>query len=253
LSLTTHTHARRWHAGRTPVSCRTEQYIIKPPSLHRTAAAAGAFAWHTDGACAAAARGRPVASSPHLCLWVALDDMRRDNGCLVVLPRAQGARAAWQTAAVCAAGGRHSSGSGSSSGWASGSSQPPAGARQQLQYLSVSSTQQLLEQLSHHLHDHSWCGGSQQQQQQQTGASCGWMGQPPPLGLLLPAGTAVSAWLYRWQHCLLLHCCDRRHGMHTGWLAVCVFIKSEVGCGCGCGCVCVCVCVCVSSTSRHAT
>jgi ectoine hydroxylase-related dioxygenase (phytanoyl-CoA dioxygenase family) len=58
-----------------------EQYIIKPPNIH----SASAFGWHYDSQYATSS-GRAVAHSPYLSLWVALDDVDQENGCLVVIP-----------------------------------------------------------------------------------------------------------------------------------------------------------------------
>ena len=53
------------------------QYVIKPP-----ATSAAAFAWHRDSDWLGEAAGR----ASYLCVWCALDDMTRANGCLLVRP-----------------------------------------------------------------------------------------------------------------------------------------------------------------------
>jgi len=64
-----------------PLCTATEQFIIKPPHSNL----ASAFNWHCDSQYASST-GRTVQYSPYVSLWVALDDMAPDNGCLVVLP-----------------------------------------------------------------------------------------------------------------------------------------------------------------------
>lgn len=69
-----------------PLSAVAEQYIVKPPNL---SLAATAFGWHYDSQASRAA-GRGLVHTPYLSLWVALDDMSADNGCLVLMPGARG-------------------------------------------------------------------------------------------------------------------------------------------------------------------
>lgn len=70
----------------SPLSALAEQYIVKPPNLNL---AATAFGWHYDSQASRAA-GRGLVHTPYLSLWVPLDDMSADNGCLVLMPGARG-------------------------------------------------------------------------------------------------------------------------------------------------------------------
>uniref|UniRef100_A0A383VSD0 Uncharacterized protein n=1 Tax=Tetradesmus obliquus TaxID=3088 RepID=A0A383VSD0_TETOB len=65
--------------GSTAVLLYNEQYIIKPPHSRGSA-----FGWHYDS------QWCDKQYSPYLSLWVALDDMTAENGCLVVLPGSRG-------------------------------------------------------------------------------------------------------------------------------------------------------------------
>ena len=57
-----------------------EQYIVKPSR----SAAGGAFGWHRDSDSLLKATGDRENATPYLSVWVAIDDMTLDNGCLVV-------------------------------------------------------------------------------------------------------------------------------------------------------------------------
>jgi ectoine hydroxylase-related dioxygenase (phytanoyl-CoA dioxygenase family) len=98
-----------------------------------------------------------VRHSPTLALWVALDDMTADNGCLVMLPGHRALRCVDGGAAAAAARER-----------------PVA-------YVEASRTWEGLQQL-------------EALQQQQEGG-----GKAQPVGLLLPAGTAVLFWDDVWH------------------------------------------------------
>ncbi|KAK9842877.1 hypothetical protein WJX74_003801 [Apatococcus lobatus] len=55
-----------------------DQYIVKPPRSHSSG-----FAWHHDS------QWLPdnAAYYPYISIWVALDDVDEDNGCLHILPK----------------------------------------------------------------------------------------------------------------------------------------------------------------------
>ena len=55
-----------------------EQYIVKPSR----SAAGGSFGWHRDSDSLIKVTGENA--TPYLSVWVAIDDMTSDNGCLVV-------------------------------------------------------------------------------------------------------------------------------------------------------------------------
>jgi hypothetical protein len=62
-----------------------EQYIMKPPCSKGSA-----FGWHYDSQSCGEQQG--VHYSPYLSLWVALNDMTAENGCLTVLPGSRASR-----------------------------------------------------------------------------------------------------------------------------------------------------------------
>ena len=57
-----------------------EQYIVKGSR----SGSAGAFGWHRDSDSLLQATGENA--TPYISVWVAIDDMTRSNGCLVVRP-----------------------------------------------------------------------------------------------------------------------------------------------------------------------
>lgn len=57
-----------------------EQYIVK----RSRSGSAGAFGWHRDSDSLLRATGEN--GTPYVSVWVAIDDMTRSNGCLVVRP-----------------------------------------------------------------------------------------------------------------------------------------------------------------------
>eukprot|EP00878_Enallax_costatus_P033664 GHUV01037208.1.p1 GENE.GHUV01037208.1~~GHUV01037208.1.p1 ORF type:complete len:291 (+),score=79.13 GHUV01037208.1:98-970(+) len=183
--------------GTQTVLLYNEQYIIKPPHSNRSS-----FGWHYDSQSCGTDQG--VKYSQYLSLWIALDDMMAENGCLVVLPsshppagigtcgcgnpvtkdwpanrttsashnRLLGQQPPLETHPACTAG-------------CTGSccSRRQAALQQPVQYIAVNSTEQLQDALSSSC---GCCGGREAVNK--------------PLGLLLPAGTAVLFWDTLW-HC----------------------------------------------------
>lgn len=125
----------------TNASTHIEQYIIKPPQAHNacitsssSSLAATTFNWHYDSQYASSSTTGGTASSTttgcgggsdnpqrvaaagssqlqqqqqqgtYLSLWVALDDMTAENGCLVMLPRAPATRGQLRCCHKCSQG-----------------------------------------------------------------------------------------------------------------------------------------------------
>lgn len=192
-----------------------EQYIIKPPHSKRSS-----FSWHYDSKDCCMEQG--VRYSPYLSLWLAIDDMTADNGCLVVQPNSH-------KTACCSCGCISSTTSASSvdeprtqshrehlqqapahakpnAGYAaSWCSHYQATREQPVQYIAVSNSWQLQDALSNScgccdaygaLARHAALSTNDPCVREPLGDRHGGQERPPscrPLGLLLPAGTAVSS------------------------------------------------------------
>jgi hypothetical protein len=120
--------------GSTTVLLYNEQYIVKPPH-----SSGSAFGWHYDSQQCSPQCG--VQHSPYLSLWVALDDMTAENGCLMVLP---GSRANRHCSSEDCSNGRSL---GSSAGTARHHQQQQAPGAECLQHIQADSSEVLLTQL----------------------------------------------------------------------------------------------------------
>lgn len=227
--------------GSTAVLLYNEQYIMKPPH-----SSGSAFGWHYDSQWCDKQHG--VQYSPYLSLWVALDDMTAENGCLVVLPGSRG--------------NKQTGNSGCSSrmeacelaGQAVPQSQQAPDV-QQVQFIEMDSLEVLLAKLSRICSqagadpaadaaatsaDASSDGGLQDRASSSCHLSCPGHTKGCAVGLEVPAGTAVS---YQILDHDIVHVCTAKIRLQllkcskvvTPWATLHLYLRNAGHCQALCG------------------